>query len=130
MTGVGIGKTRPSEICGWRNLPCTIDRAVQVEQVELLGVGVDLGLDDLRHQRGLALHVQDGLLGVEQGTVESDGAVVEVEPAHRALDGNAMVAGDVEDERVEDLQAGQAHHQARDRAAAQRRRDMAVGRSP
>ncbi len=101
--------------------------AVQVQKVELLGIGVDLGLDRLGDQRGLALHVQDRLLGVEQGAVEGDGAVVEVQPSDGALDGNAVVAGDIEDERVEDLQAGQAHHQAGDRTATQARRDIAVG---
>ena len=79
---------------------------MQVEQVELLGVGVDLGLDRLGDQRSVALHTQDRLLGVEQGAVEGDGAVVEVQPADGALDGNAVVAGDIEDQRVEDLQAG------------------------
>ena len=97
---------------------------MQVQEVELLGVGIDLGLDRLGDQRGLALHVQDRLLGVEQGAVEGDGAVIEVQPADGALDGNPVVAGDIEDECVKNLQSGEAHHQAGDRAAAQRRCDM------
>src|SRR4030095_4483319 len=81
--------------------------AMQVQEVELLGVGVDFGLDRLGDQRGLALHAQDRLLGVEQGTVEGDGAVVEVQPPDGALDGNPVVAGDVEDQGVKDLQSGE-----------------------
>src|SRR4029453_1887848 len=61
--------------------------AMQIQQVELLGVGVDLGLDRLGDERGLALHMQHRLLRVEQGAVEGDRAVVEVQPADGALDG-------------------------------------------
>lgn len=71
------------------------DGAVQIEQVEAFPMGIDLGFHGLGRERGLALDVEDRLLRVEQGTLECHVAVLEVETAHGAFDGNAVVAGDV-----------------------------------
>ena len=80
-TGVGIGMTRPIEICGRADLALDDDRAVQVQEIERLGIGLDLDIHDLALQRDLAGDVEDRFLGVEQRPVEHDGAVLEVEPA-------------------------------------------------
>jgi hypothetical protein len=55
---------------------------------------------------------EDRLLRIEKRVVEDDGAVQEVEPTHGAQDRDAIVAGQLEDQRIKELQAGQAHHQA------------------
>ena len=121
--------TRPSEICGVRSLPSIMTAPCRSSRSKLLGSASISALTRLALQRKLALDVQDGLLGVEQGAVEHDVALLEIEATHRALDRNAVVAGHIEHQRIEDLQAGEAHHQAADRAAAQRKRHVAVRRA-
>src|SRR5712664_3417941 len=106
---------------GRADLALDDDRAVQVQKIERFRIGLDLDLDDLALQVDLAIDVEDRFPRIEQRLVEYDGAMPEVEPAQRTEDRDAIVAGHVEDQRVEDLQAGQADHQGAHRSAAQRR---------
>ena len=54
---------------------------MQVQKIERLGIGLDLGIHDLALQRDLAADMEDRLLRIEKRAVEDDGAVLEVEPA-------------------------------------------------
>jgi hypothetical protein len=51
---------------------------VQVQKIERLRLGLDLGIDDLALQRDLAADVEDRFLRIEQRAVEDDRAVLEV----------------------------------------------------